>query len=83
MSYPFCFFLFKVFILVLCLFRDDAISCVDNGDGTYLVGVHIADVSYFVLPNTKLDEEVFEYQIWDSLVYTFHFRHNVALHQCI
>ena len=59
MSYPFCFFLLlKVLIRVLNFLRDDAISCVDNGDGTYLVGVHIADVSYFVLPNTKLDEEV-------------------------
>ncbi len=36
---------------------DDAISYVDNGDGTYEVGVHIADVSYFVTPGTDLDRE--------------------------
>lgn len=36
---------------------DDAISFVENGDGTYEVGVHIADVSYFVTPGTALDVE--------------------------
>lgn len=36
---------------------DDAISYNDLGDGTFEIGVHIADVSYFVTPNTKLDEE--------------------------
>jgi DIS3-like exonuclease 2 len=34
---------------------DDALSCVDNGDGTYEIGVHIADVSYFVHEHTELD----------------------------
>ncbi|XP_064642619.1 DIS3-like exonuclease 2 [Lineus longissimus] len=34
---------------------DDALSCVDNGDGTYEIGVHIADVSYFVKEQTELD----------------------------
>ncbi|MFZ2523133.1 MAG: ribonuclease R [Minisyncoccia bacterium] len=36
---------------------DDAISFVDNKDGTYEIGVHIADVSYFVTPGTDLDTE--------------------------
>jgi ribonuclease R len=36
---------------------DDAISYVDNGDGTYEIGVHIADVSHFVTPGTDLDAE--------------------------
>jgi len=36
---------------------DDAVSCKLLPDGTYLVGVHIADVTYFVKPNTPLDEE--------------------------
>jgi protein SSD1 len=36
---------------------DDAMSVKLNGDGTYEVGVHIADVSYFVKPNTALDRD--------------------------
>lgn len=36
---------------------DDALSIKTNADGTYEVGVHIADVSYFVRPNTALDRD--------------------------
>lgn len=36
---------------------DDAISFEDLGDNKYEIGVHIADVSYFVTPETKLDIE--------------------------
>ena len=36
---------------------DDAISFVDLGDDKYEIGVHIADVSYFVTPGTELDRE--------------------------
>ena len=36
---------------------DDAISFQDLRNGRYEIGVHIADVSYFVTPNTKLDKE--------------------------
>ncbi|PFH52769.1 hypothetical protein AMATHDRAFT_56203 [Amanita thiersii Skay4041] len=36
---------------------DDAISIKSNDDGTYEVGIHIADVSYFVKPNTALDRD--------------------------
>jgi hypothetical protein len=36
---------------------DDAISFVDLGNDTYEIGVHIADVSYFVTPGTELDRE--------------------------
>lgn len=36
---------------------DDAISLQHNPDGTYDIGVHIADVSYFVKPNTALDRD--------------------------
>ncbi|KIK68095.1 hypothetical protein GYMLUDRAFT_36925 [Collybiopsis luxurians FD-317 M1] len=36
---------------------DDALSIKLNEDGTYEVGVHIADVSYFVKPNTALDRD--------------------------
>ena len=32
---------------------DDALSFVLNEDGTYQIGVHIADVSFYVRPNTK------------------------------
>lgn len=36
---------------------DDALHVIKNEDGTYEVGVHIADVSHFVKPNTALDRE--------------------------
>jgi len=36
---------------------DDALSIKHKEDGTYDVGVHIADVSYFVKPNTALDRD--------------------------
>ncbi|KIY49261.1 RNB-domain-containing protein [Fistulina hepatica ATCC 64428] len=36
---------------------DDMLSIKNNDDGTYEVGVHIADVSYFVKPNTALDRD--------------------------
>lgn len=36
---------------------DDALSVEKNEDGTYDVGVHIADVSYFVKPNSALDRD--------------------------
>jgi exoribonuclease R len=34
---------------------DDALSWEDLGNGTFKVGVHIADVSYFMKPDTPLD----------------------------
>ena len=36
---------------------DDALSVVELEDGHYKVGVHIADVSYFVRPGTNLDKK--------------------------
>lgn len=36
---------------------DDAISVKDLGDGTYEMGVHIADVSHYVLQNDAIDKE--------------------------
>lgn len=36
---------------------DDALSVKRNEDGTYDVTVHIADVAYFVKPNTALDRD--------------------------
>ncbi|TFK23257.1 RNB-domain-containing protein [Coprinopsis marcescibilis] len=36
---------------------DDALSVKPNDDGTYDIGVHIADVSFFVKPNTALDRD--------------------------
>ncbi|PIK48355.1 putative DIS3-like exonuclease 2 isoform X2, partial [Apostichopus japonicus] len=36
---------------------DDALSCKPLPDGTYEVGVHIADVSFFIEENTPLDRE--------------------------
>ncbi len=39
--------------------HDDAVS-VERRDGGYRLWVHIADVSFFVKPNTELDREAFE-----------------------
>ena len=39
---------------------DDAISLRKLGNGNYEVGVHIADVSYYLEPGTVLDAEAFE-----------------------
>lgn len=36
---------------------DDAISYADLGDGRYEIGIHIADVSHFVIPKSELDKE--------------------------
>jgi len=36
---------------------DDAISLTQTPDGSYKLGVHIADVSHYVKPGTPLDEE--------------------------
>ena len=39
---------------------DDAISVVKNADGTYLLSVHISDVSYYVNENSPLDADAFD-----------------------
>ncbi len=39
---------------------DDAIAFKFLENGNYEIGVHIADVSHYVLPNTPLDAEAFE-----------------------
>jgi ribonuclease R len=36
---------------------DDALSIKDLGNGTWEIGVHIADVSYFVRPGSAIDDE--------------------------
>lgn len=39
---------------------DDAISFKKLDNGNYEIGVHIADVSHYVVPNTELDKEAFD-----------------------
>lgn len=39
---------------------DDALSIEELENGNYEIGVHIADVSHYVKPNTALDKEAFE-----------------------
>ncbi len=39
---------------------DDAVSLERREDGTWRLGVHIADVAYFVPPKSALDREAFE-----------------------
>lgn len=39
---------------------DDAISIEKTGDGGWRIGVHIADVSYYVKENTRLDAEAWQ-----------------------
>ena len=42
---------------------DDALSFKVLEEGIYEVGIHMADVSYYVKPDTILDEEAFEEQL--------------------
>ena len=39
---------------------DDAISYENLGNGLHRVGIHIADVSHYVHPNSNIDKEAFE-----------------------
>ncbi len=40
-----------------CTDIDDALHCIVLPNGNYQVGVHIADVSHFIRPNTAIDAE--------------------------
>ena len=39
---------------------DDALSFAVNDDDTYQIGVHIADVSFYVRPGTKTDDDAYK-----------------------
>jgi exosome complex exonuclease DIS3/RRP44 len=40
-----------------CTDIDDALHCIELPNGNYQCGVHIADVSHFIRPNTAIDDE--------------------------
>ncbi len=40
-----------------CKDIDDALHCIKLNNGNFEVGVHIADVSHFVRPNSAIDKE--------------------------
>ena len=40
-----------------CTDIDDALHCIEKEDGTFEVGVHIADVTHFIKPGTAIDRE--------------------------
>ena len=39
---------------------DDALSFADLGDGTMQIGVHIADVTHYVRPDTDIDRRAYD-----------------------
>ena len=39
---------------------DDAISIVTQKNGNYLIGIHIADVSHYVKPESEIDKEAYQ-----------------------
>ena len=39
---------------------DDALSFARNDDGTFQIGVHIADVSFYVKPGSKTDDDAYQ-----------------------
>ncbi len=47
---------------------DDALSFKYMDNGHYEVGIHIADVSYYVLPDSELDKEAYDRQFSTYLV---------------
>lgn len=57
---------------------DDALSFEKVSDDVYRVGVHIADVSYFVQPDTALDTEA---QVRSTSVYIL--RHKLSMLPCL
>jgi exoribonuclease R len=40
-----------------CIDIDDAVNVVDHGNDTYTVGIHIADVTAYIEPNSDIDKE--------------------------
>ena len=57
-----------------CVEVDDALSVCWENDGTYKVGIHIADVTFFVAKNTNLDKAAFSHgsSVYGSTEVSYH-----------
>ena len=57
-----------------CVEVDDALSVCQEHNGTYKIGVHIADVSFFIAKNSNLDKAAFSHvaSVYGSTEVSYH-----------